>query len=182
LGVVRVGEWIVGMVRSMCVGVEAVVGVDGVGVGGLGWGCGFVGDRSRSIAVRCCFGGIVWGVWGGASVGVAVCGWFGTGGGDGGVAGVGVVCMKGSMGAGGLRVSVGGTRVVGCAVGSGRLERSGKCPCAVCLGGVKTGSVGCGSCGRWVHGGCGGIGGALTGIVFHRRLHQRLVATGGSKI
>jgi len=66
----------------------------------------------------------------------------------------------------GLKLNIGKTKVMKCAVQSGQLEKSGKYPCAICLKGVGANSIKCKSCEQWVHKRCSGIKGALTGIVF----------------
>src|SRR5271163_2891331 len=73
---------------------------------------------------------------------------------------------KKNMEAKGLRVNVGKTKVMKCAVQSGLVQKSGKWPCAICLKGVGANSVKCGSCRQWVHKRCSGIKGALTGVGF----------------
>ena len=61
------------------------------------------------------------------------------------------------MEAKGLTVNVGKTKVMYCVARSGQVEKSGKWPCAVCLKGVETNSIKCGSCKQWVHKRCSGV-------------------------
>ena len=68
---------------------------------------------------------------------------------------------KGDIEAKGLRVNLGKTKVMKCSVGDGKLVRSGKWPCAVCLRGVGNNSILCTVCSKWVHKRCSGIKGSL---------------------
>ena len=57
----------------------------------------------------------------------------------------------------GLRVNVGKTKVMKCGVGLKKTVDSGKYPCGVCGKGVKSNSIQCTVCIKWVHKRCSGI-------------------------
>lgn len=61
----------------------------------------------------------------------------------------------------GMRVNVGKTKVMESRRGVGEVVETGKWPCGVCGKGVGANSVLCSGCGKWVHGACSGVKGAL---------------------
>ena len=67
----------------------------------------------------------------------------------------------------GLRVNIGKMKVMKCCVNSMPLSDSGKWPCGVCRKGVRSNSVFCVQCKKWVHKKCSGVKGKLVeGVKF----------------
>jgi hypothetical protein len=61
----------------------------------------------------------------------------------------------------GLRVNVGKTKVMRCAMDSGVQRETGKFPSTICMKAVGSKSILCGACGKWVHKKCNGVKGRL---------------------
>ena len=61
----------------------------------------------------------------------------------------------------GLKVNIGKTKVMRSSVNAGVERESGKYPCSICLKGVGSNAVQCGSCKKWVHKKCSGVKGKL---------------------
>ena len=158
-----VDGWLINAVKSVCGSAEASVEVGGVGGGDFPVE---VGVRRGSVLGPLLFvvvvealsgrfddGGLPWGLLYADDL-VLLAGSEGDLGGR-------LRRWRSGLGAGGLGVSVGRARVVGCGVGLRRVVGSGGCPCGVCGGGVDANSVECTLCMEWVHGRCGGVGGRL---------------------
>jgi hypothetical protein len=61
----------------------------------------------------------------------------------------------------GLKVNIAKTKVMKCSVDASVERESGKYPCSVCLKGVGSNAIQCGSCQKWVHKKCSGVKGKL---------------------